>query len=61
MDFARLLPLPALRHPLLKAHYTTNLDRPGLDEFHHKSYSSGRGRESSIGAFAVSEALISVL
>jgi len=52
VDFARLLPLPALRIPLLKVHYT-RLEReraqhPSLDSFRNKSYSSaGRPRDSS--------------
>ncbi|ETI43939.1 hypothetical protein F443_11284 [Phytophthora nicotianae P1569] len=43
VDFARLLPQPALRVPLLKAHYEhmqNELSRPSIASFKNKSYST---------------------
>ncbi|KAG1699779.1 hypothetical protein DVH05_012672 [Phytophthora capsici] len=50
VDFARLLPQPALRVPLLKAHYEhmkNELARPSIASFRNKSYSTSMTLRSS--------------
>ncbi|KAG2806748.1 hypothetical protein PC116_g22285 [Phytophthora cactorum] len=50
VDFARLLPQPALRVPLLKAHYEhmqNELSRPSIASFRNKSYSTAVTSRSS--------------
>ncbi|KUF93607.1 Inositol oxygenase [Phytophthora nicotianae] len=50
VDFARLLPQPALRVPLLKAHYEhmqNELSRPSIASFKNKSYSTVLTSKSS--------------